>query len=241
MGACCTWVNPRVTANFISEISTGILKLTNYKDLVTTLTENYSTVEKDIVFEKIRDNILYRNSIYIGDIDQVIDFSNSTPGSGAGNDNLRKINCYDLLIFSFPITKHEDEVIDFFNLTVNYEKKPFEKANKSLDRNTIKKVLKKMIFYHTEFMLNFLDLKYIENLDQYKKKFVSDNIISYVENLLKEFDEVMKKKTFSKLLSNKSFFFSLEDLRLCLLNTKSALNNKSLIVDLEQYIDRYLS
>ena len=243
MGICNCVNTHGMVVDYISDITNDIFEITNYTELVTLLTGNYTYSEKETsLFESTKSQIIKRATSNILKTDNILDsFKFRDPKDFSGR---AKINCYDLLIFAFSITNHDDEVTDFFHLALNYGKKPNERVNKSVDRNTLKKVLKKLVYLHTEFMLNYLDpldVRIKDDLESCKKKFKTDNINKYIEHIIGEFDKTMKQNKKISLLGDRSYFFTLEDLKLCLSNTRYNFNEKYIIVELESFVDNYLS
>jgi len=232
--SCC---KTATIVDYTSEISSTMFMYTEYKDIVTLVLNSGKERQNDaMIFQNVKDKLLNRKSSHFDKTEKIFD-------NFLSREDHIKINYFDILIFCFPVTKHEDEIYDFFQLVINYDRKPNEKTNKSLDRNVLKKVLGKLVYYHTEFMLCYVDsdAKLMDHLDKYKKKFTKEKILKYVENMLNDFDLIMKRKNSRSLLLDKSYFFTLEDIKLCLYNKTHLYNEKTIFVDLESYVDSHLS
>lgn len=234
----CSCSGRSVMIDYISEITDDFFKTDNYGEIKAILTGNFTYLEKDEKdYEECRELVFNTSSSQTSKINKILE--------NFVNKKREKVNVYDLLIFVFPITKHENEILDFYQLAMNFEKKPTDNMVKSLDRSKLKKTLKKMVSFHSEFILKFVTEPSIkEECDIYKKKFTFDNIDQYIDYLMSEFDTIMKRNSYNSksLLGNQSYFFNLDDLNLCFRNYLSTFfNQRYLIMDFENYVDNHLS
>ena len=235
---CCTDINDSsVIADIITEASQNIFSITSYKALLQQLTNNFSFSEMDLtLFDPIKNSIISPTSSSISNINKFLDHFKV-------KNKPNKINCFELLLFSFSITHQDgqdkDLLFDFYNLNLHYEKKQGEKLSKSVDRSTLKIILCKIIFYSTQFILNILerDLRMQEYIELYMNKFSYENITNFADYLLSEFDRIIKDSSNVSLICNKNYFFSLDDLKLCFTNYKFIFNVKSLIKEFDKFID----
>jgi len=200
------------------------------------LTKNFTIYDKDLLlFKEIENEII--NMSYIN--------KNIYEGilcSFLVTDLQNKINCYDLLVFFFPLAKHEDIALDFYNLVLHYDRDDTKKN--IIYRRSIEKVLYSMLYSHTIMLLNLVEChKGNQNdYDHYEKLFTEENLTNYVNLILSTFDQKLKEKESISIINDKIYFFSLENIKDCFIDYGQIISDeKYLIYDLERLLESIIS
>ncbi len=203
----CTCLRTNVFVNEINNLTSNMLKQSNYETLQILLTKNFSIYDKDLeLFGETKDEIINTESSGCYTYEAILNtfYVGKT-----------KVNCYDLLSFFFPLSKHEDISQDFYNLAAHYDK---EESNRNIVyRENLFKLLSKIVTFHTIMIIRFVECNKInrDEYEFYEKIFTEENIAHYITHVLNNFDHKLKEKESISLINDKVYFFSLENIREC--------------------------